>query len=158
MPNNVDSKKLSSQIGFWTEQSSHSKYQSKSLLKLQRTFYWVIIISFVIQSIPQHFQSEELILLLLTNKNYHPDILISLTSILLLWFIRNSMNDTILFSAILNENWSKTFPSNGKFSSAFCFSNAFTMLAHVSQRKFFSSNCVKFAVECNWKSKSSQNL
>ena len=33
-----------------------------------------------------------------------------------------------------------------------------TMFVHVSEREIFSPNCCKFAVECNWDGKISQNV
>ena len=33
-----------------------------------------------------------------------------------------------------------------------------TMFVHISDREFFSPNCRKFSVECDWNSKNSRNV
>ena len=41
---------------------------------------------------------------------------------------------------------------------AYCFHASWTKFVHLSERDFFSLNCSKIAVECNWISKISQNV
>ena len=59
---------------------------------------------------------------------------------------------------------SKIFLSNGPFLTFFypMFANCVhtkTMFVHVSEREiFFSLNCSKFTVQCDWNSKNSQNV
>ena len=73
--------------------------------------------------------------------------------------------DQLLFCAILLRIWSKIFLSNGPFLTFFfqpdvcqLRSRQHRQYVHVTEHEFFSPNCSKFAVECDWNSMISQNV
>ena len=64
----------------------------------------------------------------------------------------------LLFCAYSLKYESKIFLSNGCIFYPMFELALKTMLTRVSECEFFSLNCSKFALECNWSSKKSQNV